>query len=420
MQTHIDPSFQSDPDMPEAESILRACVHCGFCTATCPTYQVLGDELESPRGRIYLIREFLSGHPATLKSLEHLDRCLGCRACETTCPSGVRYGRLLEIGRSRMEQKISRPVADRAKRLLLRKTVPHPARLRPLLKLAGTVGPWIPPALRKKIPPAVSGPSLVPRRERAVEGGAQKQQVLVLAGCVQSVSTPATVTALETLLGTLGIRAVLPETAGCCGALSLHLGAGEEAREFMRHNIDAWWPHVEAGAGAILVPASGCGLMVREYAEHLRHDPAYAQKAATISGLAQDPGRYLLEQGLASRLEKLTGLRIAFHAPCTLQHGLKVSGAVETLLESAGHTLTHVPDSHLCCGSAGAYSLLQPELSHILRQNRIGCLTSGTPEVIATANIGCQLHLQAASPVPVRHWLELLLQETAENRESLS
>ncbi len=411
METQIDPSFQSDPDMPEAASILRACVHCGFCTATCPTYQVLGNELESPRGRIYLIREFLAGRPATLQSLEHLDHCLGCRACETTCPSGVRYGRLLEIGRSRMERRMARPVADRARRLLLRKTVPHPGRLRPLLAMAGAAAPWLAPRWRKKIPPRTPGAI----RTSPPADGARK--VLVLAGCVQSVATPATVAALETLLATLGIAAILPETAGCCGALSLHLGAEEEARNFMRRNIDAWWPHIAAGAEALLVPASGCGLMVQEYATHLRHDPAYAAKAETVSRLARDPSVHLLEQGLGTRLEKRGGQRVAFHPPCTLQHGQKVSGVVETLLEAAGHTLTHVPDAHFCCGSAGAYSLLQPEMSGILRQNRIACLTSGAPETIATANIGCQLHLQAESPVPVRHWLELLLPAPAENRD---
>ncbi|MEY2341279.1 glycolate oxidase subunit GlcF [Acidithiobacillus sp. IBUN Pt1247-S3] len=402
MQCDITPALHDAPDIAEAEAILRTCVHCGFCTATCPTYQILGDELDGPRGRIYLIKDFLAGSPTTSESLIHLDRCLMCRACETTCPSGVRYARLAEIGRREMEPILGRPASERLQRALLRSIVPYPRRLRPFLQLAQSVKSVLREDWARRIPDCPS-PTVETTRP-----GSDYPRVLLLAGCVQSVSTPGTNLALQKILDTLQIPWQIPAAAGCCGALSLHLGAEEEALGFMRRNIDAWWPWIEQGAEAILASASGCGAMLKEYGQALQHDPAYADKARRIAELARDPGEWLLAQNV-----ELPGIvphktKVAFHCPCSLQHGQGLHGRIETLLQRAGYTLLPVADSHLCCGSAGSYSLLQPELANELRQRKLSCLEAEVPDCIATANVGCQLHLQQKSSVPVRHWLELL------------
>ena len=403
MQTQIAPRFQDDPAVAEADAILRTCVHCGFCTATCPTYQILGDELDGPRGRIYLIKEFFAGAPATEHTLTHLDRCLTCRACETTCPSGVRYARLAEIGREYIEAEVGRPAVERLKRRLLRAIVPHPERFRLLLQLGDACKPLLPEALARKVPAL---PKPLSTRSTVLKP-AHQRRVIALAGCVQSVMSPATGAALEQLLGTLGIAAEVPASAGCCGALSLHLNAHAEARDYMRRNIDAWWPLIEAGAEAILVSASGCGSMVKEYGEALQGDPVYAEKAARVAALARDPSEWLLDQAEEIPFVAADRGTVACHAPCSLQHAQRLQGGIETLLQRAGYRLTGVRDSHLCCGSAGTYSILQPVLSRQLRNQKLEALQAEQPDCIATANIGCQMHLQSGCAIPVRHWLEL-------------
>ena len=402
MQCDIAPDFHNDSDIAEAEAILRSCVHCGFCTATCPTYQVLGDELDGPRGRIYLIKDFLAGLPTSSESLTHLDRCLLCRACETTCPSGVRYARLAEIGRREMESRIGRPANERVQRALLRSILPYPRRLRPLLRFAQLVKGVLRDDWARRIPDCPTS-----KVERLGQG-AEQPLVLLLAGCVQSVSTPNTTLALQQILDYLGIAWRIPAAAGCCGALSRHLNAEEEALGFMRRNIDAWWPWVEQGAQAILVSASGCGSMLKEYGQALQHDLAYAAKARRIAEMAHDPGEWLLAQDLELPAVAPRKNKVAFHSPCSLRHAQGLHGQIETLLQRAGYELLPVGDSHLCCGSAGTYSLLQPELANELRQRKLSFLEADSPDYIATANVGCQLHLQQTSGVEVRHWLELL------------
>ena len=410
MQTQIAPRFQDDPAVAEADAILRTCVHCGFCTATCPTYQILGDELDGPRGRIYLIKEFFAGAPATEHTLTHLDRCLTCRACETTCPSGVRYARLAEIGREYIEAEVGRPAVERLKRRLLRAIVPHPERFRLLLQLGDACKPLLPEALARKVPTL---PKPKPRPTAPQATAHPPRRIIALAGCVQSVMTPATGAALEQILGTLGVAADVPTRAGCCGALSLHLGAHGEAHDYMRRNIDAWWPLIEAGAEAILVSASGCGSMVKEYGEALQNDPDYAEKAARVAALARDPSEWLMEHVGEIPFVAADRGTVAFHVPCSLQHAQRLHGGVEMLLQRAGYRLTEVRDSHLCCGSAGTYSILQPVLSQQLLDQKLSALQEGEPDCIATANVGCQMHLQNGSETPVRHWLELCAEALA-------
>lgn len=400
MQTRILPQYLDTPEGREADAILRTCVHCGFCTATCPTYQLLGDELDGPRGRIYQIKQVLEGHAPTRITQGHLDRCLTCRSCETTCPSGVRYGRLADIGRHLVEEQVERPLKERLLRSALVALVPHPKRFGALAALGRLARPLLPAKLAAKVPnPRPAGVWPRPRG---------RKRVLVLAGCVQSVATPLTNTAAARVLDRLGLDLVIVPEAGCCGAAAYHLNAQAEGLASMRRNIDAWWPEIESRCEAILVTASGCGVMVKDYGELLHHDPDYADKAARVSELARDPAELLAGLDLAALGRPGQGRRIAFHPPCTLQHGQKITGVTESILTGLGFTLTPVPDAHLCCGSAGTYSITQPELSQRLLADKVASLESGGPELIATANIGCQLHLEAGSALPVVHWLELL------------
>jgi glycolate oxidase iron-sulfur subunit len=400
MQTSLTPEHLDTAAGREADTILRSCVHCGFCTATCPTYQLLGDELDGPRGRIYLIKQMLEGQPVTRETQLHLDRCLTCRACETTCPSGVRYGRLADIGRAVAEQRIVRPWPERIYRRLLRAVIPHAARFGMLLRIGQALRPALPPSLRAKVPARQdAGAWPAPRHAR---------RMLALAGCAQSSMTPNTNAAAARVLDRLGISLLVAPTAGCCGALSHHLSAEHEALAFMRRNVDAWWPYVVQGIEAIVMTASGCGVMVKDYGMLLQDDPAYAEKAARISALTRDLSEVIAVAELGALRVAADQRRIAVHAPCTLQHGQKLPGAVESLLTRLGFELTEVRDSHLCCGSAGSYSLLQPELAQRLRDNKLSALQNGKPELIVTANIGCQLHLATGSDVPVMHWVELL------------
>lgn len=411
MQTNLIESIRNTAAGQEAESILRACVHCGFCTATCPTYQLLGNELDSPRGRIYLIKEMLEGAEVTEKTQLHLDRCLSCRSCETTCPSGVQYGRLVDIGRAIAEEKVSRSPWQTAQRRLLRFVLPRRAVFGGLLAAGRVLRPLLPEKLAREVPVArTSKPWPVSRHARTM---------LVLDGCVQPGLAPNTNAAAARVLDRLGISLVSAEKAGCCGAVSYHLNAHQEGMDYMRRNIDVWWPYVEQGAEAVVMTASGCGALVKDYGHLLRDDPVYASKAARISTLTRDLSEIIAaeKEALLSFFAVLPGTgdsrpdgrgKVAFHSPCSLQHGQKVVGVIETLLTRAGYELTPVADKHLCCGSAGTYSILQKELSQQLLKNKLGALQNGQPAQIASANIGCQAHLQSGTDLPVRHWIELI------------
>lgn len=399
MQTQVETEILNTPEGREAESILRSCVHCGFCTATCPTYQLLGDELDGPRGRIYLIKQMLEGEQVSRSTQIHLDRCLTCRACESTCPSGVQYGHLADIGRGILEERVERPAGERLLRRALRTVLPYRERFTPLLRLGQAVRPLLPARLKASVPeqqPNTPWPTA--RHQR---------RMLILDGCVQPAIAPNINAATARVLDRLDISLIRAERAGCCGAVSYHLSAHEEGLAFMRRNIDAWWPQIEAGVEAIVITASGCGAMVKGYGHLLRTDPAYADKAARVSALARDIGEVLAAEDFG-KLRPKTPQKIAFHAPCTLQHGQKLPNLVEGILTRAGFELTPVPDAHLCCGSAGTYSILQPELSTQLRDNKLAALQSGAPTLIATANIGCLTHLQGGTALQVRHWIEVL------------
>lgn len=400
MQTNISTQYLSDPLIKDAETILRSCVHCGFCTATCPTYQLLGDELDGPRGRIYLIKQVLEGNQASQKTQTHLDRCLTCRSCETTCPSGVRYGRLVEIGREIVDRQVRRSTAQSLSRFLLRKIIPYPGRFAPLYRIGLFLRPLLPEKLKRKL--------LIPQKRRPAQAPASDRKMLVLQGCVQSVVTPQTNRVATEILQRLGIGLISPASAGCCGALSHHLSATEEGLDFMRRNIDAWWPAIEQGAEAIIVTASGCGTVVKDYAELLRDDMHYAEKAKRISAMARDISEILRDEDLTSLMSNTDQLKVAFHSPCTLQHGQKLDGVVEKILQDAGFHLTTVDDAHLCCGSAGTYSILQPAMSQRLLDNKLSALQKEQPDVIATANIGCQMHMASKAERPVKHWLEII------------
>jgi glycolate oxidase iron-sulfur subunit len=398
VQTSLADFIRDTAQGKEADAILRKCVHCGFCTATCPTYQVLGDDLDSPRGRIYLIKRALEGAPVTDKTRLHLDRCLTCRACETTCPSGVRYGRLVDIGREVVEERTVRSPWDRLKREALAFALPRAALFGAALKLGQALRPVLPSSLRKRIPAKSQPAGLWPQPRHA-------RKMLLLAGCVQPALAPSINAAAARVLDRQGISLIEVPGAGCCGALRFHLNKQEAGRDDMRALVDRWWPMVERGeVEAIVTTASGCGVTIKEYAHLLAGDPDYREKAERISRLCMD----LCEVVVAPESIVPGSRKVAFQSPCTLQHGQKIRGKVEALLVSAGYRLVAVQDGHLCCGSAGTYSILQPELSRELRARKLAALQEEAPQVIATANIGCLSHLQSASPTPVRHWIELL------------
>ncbi len=405
METHLADFIRDTRAGREAEEILRKCVHCGFCTATCPTYQLLGDELDGPRGRIYLIKQVLEGVPPTEKTRLHLDRCLTCRSCESTCPSGVHYSRLLDIGRALVEERVPRKGVDGVLRGALRAVLPRPLVFGTAMKLGQMVRLLLPGALKAKVPPLTSAGTLAP------DTGTRK--MLVLAGCAQPSMYPNINGAAKRVLAKLGIHLFEAGEAGCCGAVKLHLNDAAGAQDQARRNIDAWWPHVAAGAEAIVITASGCGVQVKDYGHLLQDDAAYAEKAARIAELARDVSEVVAaEQAALMKLFEKSAVAgwhpLAFHSPCTLQHGLKLRGSVEQLLTVAGFDLTPVADGHLCCGSAGTYSILQPEISLQLRDNKLAALTAGQPIGIASANIGCIAHLQAGTKLPIKHWIEWL------------
>ena len=406
METHLADFIRHTPAGNEAEAILRKCVHCGFCTATCPTYQLFGDELDGPRGRIYLIKQMLEGAEATERTRLHLDRCLTCRACETTCPSGVHYSRLLDIGRKVLEARLPRRGVDGALRITLKNLLPRPALFGAAMKLGQACRPLLPTPLKAKVPPATSA-GVWPRTGHA-------RRMVALAGCAQPSMLPGINAATVRVLDRLGIGLVEAEGAGCCGAVRFHLGDAAGARADARRNIDAWWPAIEAGGEAIVMTASGCGVQVKDYGHLLREDARYAGKAARVAALTRDIAEVVTAEcaPLAALLGVLPPLtlarRVACHSPCTLQHGQRIRGAVEALLQAAGFETTAVADGHLCCGSAGTYSILQPAIAGRLRENKQQALAAGAPAVIASANIGCILHLREGGATPVRHWIELL------------
>jgi glycolate oxidase iron-sulfur subunit len=425
MQTNLAPEFKGTREGEAAEAILRKCVHCGFCTATCPTYQLLGDELDGPRGRIYLMKQVLEGAPVTRSTQQHLDRCLTCRNCETTCPSGVEYGHLVDIGRKIVEQRVQRPRGERAVRWLLKEGLTSPL-FAPAMALGRMARPLLPAALKHKVP-AAAGPRarLWPTREHP-------RKVLLLLGCVQPAMMPNINSATARVLDAAGVQTLVADGAGCCGALRTHLGDVDGGLADMRRNIDAWWPLVEGltSAGkveAIVMNASGCGVTVKDYGHALVHDADYAERAARISGLTRDLSELLPElvpllkpklalprpagergRGAASTPAR-GAIRLAYHPPCTLQHGQQLRGGVETHLGALGFEVgLAAVESHLCCGSAGTYSVLQPELATQLRDRKLGHLAPLQPQAIVSANIGCIQHLQSGTATPVRHWVEVL------------
>jgi glycolate oxidase iron-sulfur subunit len=416
MQTALADEFKHSRDGQAAEAILRKCVHCGFCTATCPTYQLLGDELDGPRGRIYLIKQVLEGAPVTRKTQLHLDRCLTCRSCETTCPSGVQYGQLVDIGRKIVEERVERPAGEKAVRWLLKEGLTSPL-FAPAMKLGQLARPLLPQVLRHKVPgPAGERAHRWPRREHP-------RKVLLLLGCVQPAMMPNVNSATARVLDAAGIQAVAADGAGCCGALRTHLGDVDGGLADMRRNVDAWWPLVQRGeVEAIVMNASGCGVSVKDYGHALAHEPAYAERAQRIAALTKDLSE-LLPDLVPALQERMTHAaeaaaegrarapvkRLAYHPPCTLQHGQQLRGGVETHLRLLGFDVQLAAgESHLCCGSAGTYSVLQPVLATQLRDRKLANLAPIEPQVIVSANIGCIQHLQTGTPVPVRHWVEVV------------
>ena len=405
MQTNLAAEFKGTPDGDEAEAILRKCVHCGFCIATCPTYQLLGDELDSPRGRIYLIKQVLEGKRATRSTQVHLDRCLTCRNCETTCPSGVQYGNLVEIGRRIVEQQVERPAVEKTARWMLKEGLTSPM-FGPAMKIGQLMRPLLPGALKNKVPgPAGAKAHRWPTRQHT-------RKMLMLLGCVQPAMAPNINSATARVLDAAGIQTVVADGAGCCGAIRSHLSDREGGLADMRRNIDAWWPQVSTGqVECIVMNASGCGVTVKEYGHALAHDPDYAEKARRVSELTRDLSELLpdLVPLLKPRLGAIKARRLAFHPPCTLQHGQQLRGGVESHLNALGFDVkVAMTESHLCCGSAGTYSVLQPKLAYALRDRKLENLAPLEAQVIVSANIGCIQHLQTGTPTPVKHWIEVL------------
>lgn len=404
MQTNLADFIRGTRDGDEAEAILRACVHCGFCTATCPTYQLLGDELDGPRGRIYLIKQVLEGALPSAKTQLHLDRCLTCRSCESTCPSGVQYGRLVDIGRKVVDQRVVRGRREKFTRMTLRHLLPNSALFGAAFKTGLALRPLLSKHLQDKLQ--------TPRRAGPRPTRAHARKMLVLEGCVQPAMAPSINAAAARVLDACGVQLISAANAGCCGALRYHLNHQEAGLDDMRRNIDAWWPYVDGAdpVEAIVMTASGCGVTVKEYGHLLAHDSAYAAMAARISALTVDLSEVMpqFEATLAARLQGKINARVAFHPPCTLQHGQQIRGKVEGVLRAVGVDVVLCQDSHLCCGSAGTYSVLHPQIAHELRDAKLERLAATGATQIVSANVGCIGHLQSGTTTPVTHWIELI------------
>ncbi len=399
MQTRLIEQFLADPKGQRADEILRKCVHCGFCNATCPTYEILGDERDGPRGRIYQIKQVLEGQSPSYETRRHLDQCLTCRNCEITCPSGVDYGELLDIGREIIEKDTSRPLTDRLKRYLIRECLAYPDRFAALLGMGRLLRPLLPGRLKTLIPiklPAPPNPA-----------SSHPRKVFLPEGCVQPALSPSITSAACNVLDKLGIEAITEDPAACCGALHHHTSAPEKALRLVRGRIDAWWPYVETGIEAIVSTASGCGIHIKHYGELLKHDPDYAEKSRKISDLTKDLIE-IIDQEDITRLRPNNDCPVAYHPPCTLQHGQRLAGRVENLLDSIGTKRIRFNEPHLCCGAAGSYTLLQPKLSAQLKEKKLQNISRERPELIVTANIGCLHHLASGTSIPVRHWVELI------------
>ncbi len=409
MHTDLAPEYQSSADGQAAAAILRKCVHCGFCTATCPTYQLLGDELDGPRGRIYLMKAVLEGVTPTRKTQAHLDRCLTCRSCESTCPSGVHYGELLDIGRKLVDAKVPRPLGEQALRWALKEGIPSPL-FAPAMKVGQLLRPLLPASMKAKVPARQDA--------GAWPGTAHARKVLLLAGCVQPAMAPNINSATARVLDGAGIQSVMAAKAGCCGAVKFHLNDQDGGKAQMRTNIDAWWPYLQDGVEAIIMNASGCGVTVKQYGHFLQDDPLYAAKAARVSALTRDLSEWLpdIRAGLSGKLDARRVAKagaIAFHPPCTLQHGQQLRGGVEEHLQALGFNIKVTgAEAHLCCGSAGTYSIINPDISGQLRDRKLGHLNHTfapvPPDLIVSANMGCITHLQSGTRTPVRHWVEVL------------
>ena len=405
MQTSLSPEFQNTAEGQLAEDILRKCVHCGFCNATCPTYELLGDELDGPRGRIYQMKQLFEGQASGDMRL-HLDRCLLCRACEPACPSGVRYGVLLETSKIILDEKFPRSVAGRIWRRIIAQIFTRRRLFAQLLGLGRRMRVVLPRALADKVPKRV--PPLPMNWPQSSPPHSHQRRMIVLAGCVQSVVAPNTNLAAAVVLDRLGITLFEVADAGCCGGVGLHTCGENEGKAAARKLIDRWMPHLEQGVEAIVMTASGCGVTLKDYPRLFEDDAEYREKALRISAMTVDLCEVVARElpvGYTPSIRK----KVAFHPPCTLQHGLRISGSVEALLRRAGHTLCEVRDAHLCCGSAGTYSILQPKISAQLRRAKQSALAAAEPEVICTANIGCQLQVGEGAAIPVVHWIELLL-----------
>ena len=400
MQTSISDYFLSTGQGQEANDILRKCVHCGFCTATCPTYQALGDELDSPRGRIYLVKQVLEGNEVTAKTQTHLDRCLTCRSCETTCPSGVEYSHLLDIGRHVVDEQVRRPAAQRLLRKFLARFLTSKRFFNSMLTLGRTVSFLLPTGLQRNLN--------IQKRLYPWPTTRHGRNMLLLDGCVQPGLAPNINLATARVFDRLGISLSMIKQAGCCGAVNWHLSEPDRALLQMKQNIDAWMPAIENGAEAIVITASACAAMVKEYGYYLREDTEYAGRAKQVSALVKDVSEVLAAEDLSPLVLSESGEKIAFHPPCTLQHGQALNGVVESILTKVGFTLAEVENKHLCCGAAGTYSILQKRLSREQLRQKLGALFRQKPDIIATANIGCLLHLQSESTIEVKHWIELL------------
>jgi glycolate oxidase iron-sulfur subunit len=407
VQTHLSPEFANSAEGAEASAILRKCVHCGFCNATCPTYQLLGDELDGPRGRIYLIKQVLEGAEVTRSTQQHLDRCLTCLNCETTCPSGVQFGNLVDIGRKVVDARVPRPPAENSLRWLLREGMTS-SLFAPALRIGRALRPMLPKVLRDKVPTA-SGNAAQPSR---AGNSLHRRKILMLRGCVQPAMLPNIDRAAERVFDLAGIQIIYARGTGCCGAVRTHLSDPEGGLADMRRNIDAWIPLLEAGeVEAIVSSASACSLAIKQYAHALALDPQYCANARRISALTRDLSELLpgMVPALKARITSAHATRVAFHPPCTLQHGQRLRGGVESQLRALGFDVSiAATESHLCCGSAGTYSVLQPDLSRQLRDRKLEHLAALQPRYILSANVGCIQHLQSGTATPVKHWVELL------------